>query len=125
MIQQLIINGNLLPKTSHDKYWCHEVALGEDKEMISGRIVTEIRGMVYECHYEYDAFPDALWRTICGDLRRRAPLSCYILPDSSDEPIAATMKCTELINPTFAFEVNGKPRWHNIAFTLREEYCHD
>jgi len=124
-LTQIIFNGTYLPKTSNDKYYCHEEPLGEDLEMISGRIVTEIRGMVWAAHYEYDRLPDSVWRAICGVLRSKASVPCTILPDDSDTMVTATMKCTDLTSPTFAFESNGKAVWHNIAFTLREEKPHD
>ena len=89
---QLIFNGIYLPKATRDRYWAHEETLGEDIEMISGRLVTEIRGVVYKVH--------------------------------SDELITAAMKCTEMQDPTFAFEFGGRAMWHNIAFTLREVRPH-
>lgn len=121
---QIIFGGIYLPQARWDKYWCHETILGEELPMISGRIVTELRGVVYEAHYEYDYLPEDIWRSICGDLRRKTPVVCSLLPDDSDELVVATMKCTELITPTFIFGLNGKALWHNVAFTLREERPH-
>jgi len=122
---QLIFNGTYLPQTSNDKYYCHEETLGEDLTMISGRIVTEVRGLVWVAHYEYDRLPDDAWRVICGALRSKQSVPCTLLPDNADGMITATMKCTELASPTFAFARDGKGIWHNIAFTLREVKPHD
>ena len=48
---QLIINSVVLPKTSGDKYRCYPTKLTEQLEMISGRVVTEIRGTVQVIEY--------------------------------------------------------------------------
>lgn len=122
---QIIFNGTYLPKTSNDKYYCHVEFIGEDVPMISGRIVTELRGLVWVAHYEYDRLPDSVWRAICSVLRNKASVPCTVLPDNSNDMVTATMKCTDLTNPTFAFESNGAAVWHNIAFTLREVKPHD
>lgn len=121
---QLIFNGIYLPKATRDRYWAHEEILGEDIEMISGRLVTEIRGVVYKVHYEFDKLPDEVWRAIRPALKRKEAVTCSFLTDDSDELITAAMKCTEMQDPTFAFEFGGRAMWHNIAFTLREVRPH-
>lgn len=117
---QLIINGITLPQTSHDKYQCHPVPLGRNLEMISGRMVIEARGKVYQIVYSYDYMGDVLMRPLLEALRSGGVLDVQFLPDNSAEMQSGDFIVTDLTNPTFAFSKSGKAYWHNIAFSLRE-----
>lgn len=117
---QLIINGVALPETSNDKYQCPREPLGRNLEMISGRMVIEARGKVYQITYSYDYMGDALMRPLLEALRSGGVLDVQFLPDNSAEMQRGKFLVTSLTNPTFAFSKNGKAYWHNIAFTLRE-----
>ena len=80
---QLIINSVVLPKTSGDKYRCYPTKLTEQLEMISGRVVTEIRGTVQVIRYAY-RMPDVpeynfAYKAACGS----NPPADGMLPDSS------------------------------------------
>ena len=49
---QLILNGGIaLPETSKDKYRCYPSILNQQVEMISGRLVEEVRGTVQMIEY--------------------------------------------------------------------------
>lgn len=122
---QLVINGITLPETSHDKYTCYPAELGTEIEMISGRIVSEIRGVVQMIHYEYDYFPSELWRALAAVLRSGRSFSVSYLPDDGDALVTGTFRRTKLKEPSFAFSRDGKAYWHGINFTLREERPHD
>lgn len=122
---QLIIAGIYLPYTSGDKYKCYPEELGIETEMISGDVMTEVRGHVQIVEYAYDYMGDKLWRSLAAVLRSggRFPASC--LPDDSDEMMTSTFICRKLTNPSYAFARNGQALWHNISFTLREASPHD
>lgn len=122
---QLIIDGLYLPETSHDKYSCYPAELGTEVEMISGRVVGELRGHVQMIHYEYDYFPDALWRPLAAVLRSGRTFSVSYLPDDGDELVTGSFRRVSLSEPAFAFSKGGKPYWHGINFTLREARPHD
>lgn len=121
---QLIINGLVLPQTSRDKYQCYAEPLGSQLEMISGRLVTELRGTVQRIVWSYDYLGDALCRPLLATLRSGRSFPVSYLPDDGDKLVDSIFLRTSLTNPTFAFSRGGKPYWHNIAFELREVSPH-
>ena len=122
---QLIINGIVLPETSGGKYKCYEGTLSDQIEMISGRVVTEVRGHVQYIEYSYDYMGNELVRKLLSALRAGTALTVKYLPDSGDDMKTSTFICEALTPPVFAFSRSGKPYWHDIAFTLREVRPHD
>lgn len=122
---QLIINGIVLPETSGGKYKCYEGTLSDQIEMISGRVVTEVRGHVQYIEYSYDYMGNELVRKLLSALRAGTALTVKYLPDSGDSMKTSTFICEDLTPPVFAFSRSGKPYWHDIAFTLREVRPHD
>lgn len=122
---QLIINGIALPEASGGKYTCYEGTLSEQLEMISGRMVTEVRGHVWYIEYSYDYMGNELTRRLLAALRSGAALTVRYLPDDSDDLEESTFLCEDLTPPKFAFSRSGKPFWHDISFKLREVRPHD
>lgn len=122
---QLIIGGITLPQTSHDKYSCYPQTLGQQIEMISGRVVTEARGHVQIIEYQYDYMGDALMRPLLAVLRGGEAVEVSYLPDNGTDMITSRFIVTSMTNPTFAFSKQGKAYWHNIEFKLREVSPHD
>lgn len=122
---QLIINGIVLPETSGGKYKCYEGTLSDQIEMISGRVVTEVRGHVQFIEYSYDYMGNDLVRQLLSALRAGTALTVKYLPDSGDDMKTSTFICEDLTSPVFAFSRSGKPYWHDISFTLREVRPHD
>ena len=122
---QLIINSVVLPKTSGDKYRCYPTKLTEQLEMISGRVVTEIRGTVQVIEYAYDYMPDAQYKALLAALRSNPPIAVTYLPDDSDTMVTSDFIVTSYPTPTFAFSKGNKPYWHGIGFALREVKPHD
>lgn len=122
---QLIINGIVLPETSGGKYKCYEGTLSDQIEMISGRVVTEVRGHVQFIEYSYDYMGNELVRQLLSALRAGTALTVKYLPDSGDDMKISTFICEDLTPPVFAFSRSGKPYWHDISFTLREVRPHD
>lgn len=121
---QLIINEVLLPTTTHDRYQCYPEELREQIPMISGRIVEEVRGVVQKISYSYDYMGDAKCREVLGALRSRGPKTVAYLPDDGDELVTSTFIVESITNPMLAFFRDGTPKWHNLAFTLREVKPH-
>lgn len=122
---QLIINGIALPEASGGKYQCYEGTLSEQIEMISGRMVTEVRGHVWNIEYAYDYMGNELTRRLLAALRSGTAMTVKYLPDDSDELEESKFLCEDLTPPTFAFSRSGKPFWHDIKFKLREVRPHD
>lgn len=54
MINQLVLDGVLLPRSSHDRYACWEEDLSVQVDMISGRRVIESRGKIWKASYQFD-----------------------------------------------------------------------
>jgi hypothetical protein len=117
---QLIIGGNALPQTSDDKYKCYQVELGESIRMMSGRLVTEVRGRYWRIEYTYDKLKDDLMRTLLPILRSGNSVDVQFLTPDSDTLQTSTFMCIDKPAPTFAFSADGKGRWHNFTFSLEQ-----
>lgn len=124
-MNQIILSGGIvLPQTSRDKYRCYEGNLSQQLEMISGRMVEEIRGRVYYVEYAYDYMGNALMRQVLSVLRAGGAFEAAVLPDDRDEMISSRFICTDLSQPAFAFSKRGQPYWHDFSFKLREVTPH-
>ena len=121
---QLIINGVTLPETSHDKYSCFPAELNVQIDMISGRRVSEVRGIVQKITYSYDYMPAVLWRQLAGALRSGTAMTVQYLPDDGDSLVTSTFLRESMTEPTFAFSRHGLAYWHGVSFTLREVSPH-
>jgi len=121
---QLIINGILLPTTTRDRYQCYEETLREQIQMISGRMVEEVRGKVQKISYSYDYMGDDLCRQVLAELRSKSVKLVNYLPDSGNELLNSTFLVESLTPPTLAFFRGGVAKWHNLSFTLREVRPH-
>lgn len=122
---QLIVDGIYLPQTSHDKYQCYTAELSVPLDMISGRRVKEVRGVVQMISYSYDYMGSGLWRQLAAVLRRGDAFPAAYLPDDGDELRTGTFLVESMTQPAFAFSRDGAGLWHNVAFTLREVKPHD
>lgn len=121
---QLIVNGVLLPTTTRDRYSCYPEELEEQITMISGRMVEEVRGTVQKISYSYDYMGDAKCREVLAALRSRGTKIVAYLPDDGDELVTSSFLVESLTPPTLAFFRGRVPKWHNLAFTLREVKPH-
>jgi len=123
-LTQLIINGISLPQTNRDKFSCYPALLSESLEMISGRVVQEVRGKVWRITYSYDYMGNDLMRQALSVLRAGKSFPVTFLPDNSDAYQSSIFRVNSITQPTFAFSKSGKPYWHNFSFTLREVKPH-
>lgn len=123
-MNQLIVNGITLPNVKGGRYTCYEDVLSESVEMISGRMVEEVRGIVYVVEYRIDSMENSLYQSLIPILRSGESFPVQVLPDNSSTMITSTFICTERPKPTFGMEHLGEPVWNNISFTLREVYPH-
>lgn len=121
---QLIVDGVLLPTTTHDRYRCYEEDLKEQIQMISGRIVAEVQGTIQKIEYSYDYMGDAKCREVLKVLRSRGAKTVAYLPDDGDELRTSTFLVASITPPTLAFFGGNVAKWHNLAFTLREVRPH-
>ena len=122
---QIILNNSIyLPKTSWDKYRCYSSQLSSQVDMISGRRVLEVRGLVWIVEYSYDYMGNDLMRQVNSILRGGQSFLASVLPDESDEMVVSTFLTESFPQPYFAFDKGGVPYWHNVTFTLREVSPH-
>ena len=122
---QIILNNTIyLPETRRDKYRCYPSELGTQVDMISGRLVIEVRGQVYIVEYSYDYMGNDLMRQVNAVLRSGQSFVAAVLPDESDTLLVSTFLTQDFPTPTFAFSRSGVPYWHDVSFTLREVQPH-
>lgn len=121
---QLIIDGVQLPTSTRDRYQAYEEDLTVEVNMISGRAVDEVRGQVWRINYAYDYMGDEKLQEVLTVLRRRGSKTVTFQPDNGGALITGTFKLTSLTPPTLAFYKDGTPKWHNLAFSLREVKPH-
>lgn len=120
-----------LPCTSNDKYESYPEEIGSKLEMISGRVVWEVRGKVQKIRYSYDAMDNTTWRKIARYLRSSQAFIVQYLPDDGDNMRTGMFICDSLTSPKLAFQAvdsDGNIRmnfWHGLEFTLREVSPHD
>jgi len=127
MMNQLIVNGITLPNVKGGRYTCYEDVLSESIEMISGRMVEEVRGIVYVVEYSTGAdgsMENSLYQSLIPILRSGKSFPVQVLPDNRSDVITSTFICTERPKPMMIMEHLGEPVWANISFTLREVYPH-
>ena len=123
---QLIINNNIeLPEVRGGKYSASETDLKVQIEMISGRLVEEIRGQVWTVSYSKERLPDATWRALKAVLKGGSSFPATFLVNDADDMASATVLCTALTEPTFAWSRDNVPYWTGLSFTLREVRPHD
>lgn len=121
---QLVIEGVALPEAPGDKYKCYPKQLGAQKEMISGRMVTEIRGIVQVVEWSYDCLPQDTYAALLAALRSGTSVSVAYLPDDGSAMISSDFVVTSWPTPSFAFSKKGEACWHNVSFALREVKPH-
>lgn len=126
-MNQIILNGLLLPQTSFDRYACWEEVLTRQLDMISGRRVLERIGKrwkVWRAQWAYDYLEDDICRPALAVLRSGGPFIASVLPDNANELVTTSFVVDSVTNPTFLIDDGDRPVWHGLGFTLREEYPH-
>ncbi len=128
---QLILDtdgaGLVLPESRKGGYRAELSPLSEDVEMITGRLVKELRGDVWMISYQYGYFPDEMKNRVISVCRkgRSTPIRCSFLPPESagalDSSLFWVMTFTE---PKFFWGRNDRgarvPLWGDFSLTLRE-----
>ena len=122
---QLILDELYMPQVSGDRYACWEDLLGETVTMISGRMVSEVRGKVWRARVQYDWLPTSVYTKALNVLRSGDPFRAAVLPSNGQELISSTFLVESLTPATFAFADNGEAVWRGLAFQIREVEPHD
>ncbi len=128
---QLILDadagGVILPESRHGKYTAQLTPLHEDVEMITGRLVRELRGNVWVIGYQYGYFTDEMKRRVIAacEKGKREPIECgFLPPDSGGELNYSSFFVTNFTYPKFFWSRNDRgslvPLWGDFSLTLRE-----
>lgn len=127
---QLILDVNgvamALPESRKGGYTAQEEDLTVEVEMISGRIVRELRGKVWRVSYQYGFFSDADRAKVIEACRkgRRTPILCSFLPPESEEMVSTSFFVTNFTEPKFMWSSAGKPLWSDFSVEMREVRPH-
>ena len=121
---QLIIDGNVMPELTKNRYQCSEMLLSEKLTMISGRTVLEVRGKVQSIQASYSYIDTELLRNVMAAFRSGKPFSVSYLPDDSNQLRTSEFLVESMTDPTFSFSRDGTPFWTGLAFRLREVAPH-
>lgn len=121
---QLIIDSIALPEVSKNRYRCAPQELSQNLEMISGRVVKEVRGYVQVIQVQYSYLDKDLWSSLAPVLRSGRSFPVAYLPDDGTDLVSGTFIVTSMTDPTFSFSANGVPYWTGLSFSLREVKPH-
>ena len=131
IILDLTHNNIMLPESIRG-YRAWEDTGGEEIEMISRRLVREVRGTVWRATYQYGWFDDDTKNAVIESCMRgqREAISCAILPPQSNSLIVSDFAVVSFNFPTFMWSretIDGTavPLWADFALELREVSPHD
>lgn len=121
----LIVEGVLMPPPALNGYHAYEETLKEQLQMISGRMVEEVRGTVWRVDYTTSQITDSNLRMAMAALRGKGSRLVSFLPDNGTELLSSAFLMESLTPPTLAFiDDDGTPVWTGLAFSLREVQPH-
>lgn len=130
MVQLILdINGaNItLPETRKGAYKAYRETLGEDVQMISGRLVREVRGSVWRINYQYGYFDDETRKELMKAVERgrTQPITCSFLTQESDNTLTTSdFFVMSFTRPRFMWSTSmtgqAMPLWGDFAIELRE-----
>lgn len=116
-----------LPESIKGGYSVVEVPLIEHVQMISGRTVAELRGLVWGITYQYGYFSEELKNKVLSVARKglSTPIQCTFLVPSSNETLHSRFFVMAQPTPKFMWSADGKPLWGDFVLSLREVRPHD
>lgn len=120
-------NAVILPESQKGGYNAQFTPLSEDVEMVTGRLVRELRGNVWVLSYQYGYFTDEMKNQVISacEKGKRTPITCDFLSPDSDNALSRSLFWVTSFNyPKFFWsrDNNGKtiPLWGDFSLTLRE-----
>lgn len=121
-----------LPESRKGGYTAALVPLSEYVQMISGRMVAELRGNVWEVSYQYGYFNDEMKNKVlaAAEKGRTTPITCgFLPPDSTAALTYSRFFVTDFTYPKFMWsrnvDGNPVPLWGDFSLILREVDPHD
>lgn len=117
----------IMPESRKDGYRAYLEPGYEDVEMISRRLVRELRGDVWRAEYQYGYFTQEMKERVISVCRkgRTQPIVCEILPpESAGARITSRFWVMTFTEPKFYWGRNDHgtltPLWGDFSLTLRE-----
>lgn len=121
----------VLPESLKNGYRVNLQPLSVDVEMVTGRMVRELRGNVWVISYQYGYFDDTTKNNLIAACKkgRMQPVTCgFLPPDSSGALKYSSFLVTEFSYPKFMWSRiitdNGNPlavpMWGDFSLKLRE-----
>ena len=124
----------VLPESIKDGYYADKQPLSVDVEMVTGRLVRELRGNVWVVRYQYGYFDDTTKNNLIAacEKGRKQAITCSFLPPTSAEALTtANFLVTSFSYPKFmwsrkviqAGETTTNvpvPVWGDFSLELRE-----
>lgn len=119
-----------LPESHKGGYQAEKQSLSVEVEMVSGRIVRELRGNVWHLVYQYGYFDDETKNRVIAacEKGRGQPILCgFLPPTSAGELLYSRFFVMEFTYPTFMWsrmsslsEEAPIPLWGDFSVELRE-----
>lgn len=123
-------NAIALPESRKGGYYPRREELSQEVQMISGRMVKEVRGTVWRISYQYGYFNEETMRKVIESCEkgRREPIICAFLPQDGDTLQPGSFFVTDYTRPTFQWSrivtADGEekivPMWADFSVELRE-----
>lgn len=120
----------VLPESQKDGYKVQFTPLHEDVEMITGRLVRELRGNVWVIGYQYGWFDTEMKSRVISacEKGKREPITCaFLTPDSGGTLSTSRFWVTAFNYPKFFWSTRligdrqtPYPLWGDFSLTLRE-----
>ena len=119
-----------LPESRKGGYNAYREELSQQIQMISGRLVKEVRGTVWRVSYQYGYFDDDTAQKVLEacEKGRKSPLICSFLTQGSHDMLTSSFFVTSFTRPKFMWSrivtENGEektvPMWADFSVELRE-----
>lgn len=116
-----------LPESKKGGYRARKEPLSQDVQMISGRLVRELRGNVWKIAYQYGYLDDATKNLVlaaCEKGRGQAIRCGFLPPDSAEALTYSDFFVTSFTYPKFMWSrgtgESPVPMWADFSVELRE-----
>lgn len=132
---QLILDSNgsavVLPESQKRGYTAKKMPLSQDVQMITGRVVRELKGNAWVITYQYGFLDTELKNAIIAacEKGKNEPITCGFLPPTSEgELIYSEFWVEDFSYPVFMWSrlknfdgiEASVPMWADFSLTLRE-----
>lgn len=125
-----------LPESRKGGYTVEETELSVSVQMVSGRMVKEVRGSAWTIAYQYGYFSEADMKKLISacEKGRKTPIRCAFLAQGSEGPLTySSFFVTSYTRPRFMWSrleqgaegLTSRPVWGDFSLELREERPHD